>query len=66
MAKGFFNGLLTGTILGAVSLMFMSPQKKQILSSKTLGKSKQVRKRAGKMLAQVSDSVKDISNILKK
>jgi gas vesicle protein len=66
MARSFFNGLLAGGILGAIAYMFMAPTKKQMISPKMLGKSRKVRKRAERMVAHVSDGVKDISNILKK
>jgi gas vesicle protein len=66
MLRGFFNGLLAGSILGAITYMFMAPAKKQMFSPKMLAKSRRVRKRAGRIVAQVSDGVKDISNILKK
>lgn len=66
MAKGFFNGLLAGGILGAVAYMFMSPSKKQFISPMMMGKSRKVKRRAEKMVNQVSSGVKDISNILKK
>jgi gas vesicle protein len=55
--KGFYNGLITGGILGAIFGLIMMPQKKP-LSKRILGKTKDLT-RASKVIKNVTDTVGD-------
>lgn len=56
--RGFFNGLITGGILGTMIGLLVMPQKKP-LSKKILGKTKDLAK-ASKVIKTVTNTVGDL------
>ncbi|WP_227765890.1 YtxH domain-containing protein [Zhaonella formicivorans] len=62
MFKGFWKGLLTGGIIGAIisSNLFMTPQKKKIVSKRIMGKTRRLQSRARKVMKEVSEGVNDL------
>lgn len=60
--RGFLNGLLTGSVLGALASLFIQPEKKQqLMESPTVkrlrGKSRQVEEKAKEVMNDVFDGV---------
>jgi len=62
--RGFFNGLLTGGVIGAALALFLRPQMKPSPKRGLMAKTKRMGTKAGKVVAEVRDSVRDIKNIL--
>ncbi len=59
MRKGFINGLVTGGLLGAIAVMFMSPQLKP-LKKEVLHESKMMNKQARKAVKGVRRALEKI------
>lgn len=64
MARNFWNGLIAGSVLGAIIGLVAVPQLKPSPRRTMLGKTRRVTARAAKMVNDVRDGVKDIRNIL--
>ncbi|AVX30100.1 MAG: YtxH domain-containing protein [Bacillota bacterium] len=64
MARSFWNGLVAGSVLGAIIGLVAGPQLKPTPKRTLLGKTRRVTARAAKMVNDVRDGVRDIKNIL--
>lgn len=64
MARGFWNGLLAGGIVGAMAAMFVSPQMKPVQTKTIVKRGKKMQNKAQRVIKQVEGSVRNIKNIL--
>lgn len=61
MWRDFWKGLIAGGFLGAIlgSNFLVPPQKKKMVSKRIVGQSKKLRRRAQKMVEDISSGITD-------
>ncbi|MDA8236185.1 MAG: YtxH domain-containing protein [Clostridia bacterium] len=62
--RGFLNGLLAGGVIGAAMALFVRPQMKPGPKKGLIAKTRRMSSKAGKVVSEVRDSVRDIKKIL--
>jgi len=60
MKSRFWNGLVAGSVLGAVMAWFISPEMKPESSRRIMGRSRKVQSRAHRIMRRVRDGVSDM------
>lgn len=64
MRKGFWNGVVAGGLIGAVTAMIVRPQKKRAPKKGVLGKLNKVQTKAGRVAREVQSSYQSIKKII--